>query len=159
MHCYTIDSEKFKASDFSPCPVENNEYLLRITLHPEHIDNGQILSSAISTTDLESRGYSVERKKYTDISKICEKARNQIQRKPESRESAEIAEMLCEDIRSLQFNQERAFLVIDDALEDNIAHASIYAAIKPCPKSILRQLRNQLTPFLENRTEPNLTSE
>lgn len=156
MHNYDINSEHSKTNQFSPGPVDDTEELYRITLHPEHIKDGVILPTAISTEDLECRGYSVERKNFVQISLMRETAKVQIGKKPESRKFAEVAFFYCDYVRQLKLDDHRAFLVIDDAKEDDVAHASIYSAIKPAPKSILRKLRTILSPVLENRTSLDL---
>ncbi|MEG9303239.1 hypothetical protein [Psychrobacter celer] len=153
MHKYTIEDEKKMCSKYSPGIVLNSEELYRITLHPDHISSeGEVLPAAISTDDLERRGFSVERERYSDNDIICGIADKQVQSK-ESREHAELAKLGCGEIRNLSYEQtgNRSFLVIDDALENNIAHASIYSAMQTSKKSILRKLRNQLSPFLNNR--------
>ncbi|WP_201591935.1 hypothetical protein [Psychrobacter sp. Pi2-51] len=153
MHKYTIEDEKQMCSKYSPGIILCSEELYRITLHPEHISSeGDVLPSAISTADLECRGFSVERKEYSSTNIICDIADKQIQSK-EAREYAEVAKLECGKIRTLNYEQtnDRSFLVIDDALENNIAHASIYSAMKTSKKSILRKLRTQLSPFLKNR--------
>ena len=153
MHKYIIEDEQRKCSDYSPGIILNSEELYRITLHPEHISStGEILPVAISTTDLESKGFSVERKTYSNARSICDLAAKQVNHKP-TRDYAEIAKLKCETIRAMNYEQtqDRSFLVIDEALEKNIAHASIYSAVKMPTKSILRKLRIQLSPLLENR--------
>ena len=48
-------------------------------------------------------------------------------------------------------NNERAFVVIDTATEDNLGHASIYFATPQKGKAYAREARGFLLPLLQNR--------
>ena len=122
---YTIDDELCSQSAYSPGVVQDEEELLRIIFHPEHIsDNGDVLPTAIALEDLRSRGFSVDRRQHAQrniMQQTVECLRN---RQPNHRQVDFIAQLLCEAVREMQDNdQERAFIVIDTACETNIAHA------------------------------------
>ena len=60
---YQLKDEQRKCNQYSPGPVDDAEYLLRIVFNPEHInDENQVLPVAIPISDLSERGFSVERK-------------------------------------------------------------------------------------------------
>ncbi len=148
---YTIDSEYSSQSPYSPGFVENEEELLRIFFHPEHIVDNAVIETAISIEDLQSRGFSVDRRQYARRDIVQQTIDRQMARTPAQRESGIIAPFQCGTVRNIQDdNQERAFIVIDKACEHNIAHASIYSA-KPRGKGTLRKLRRRLLPLLQQR--------
>jgi hypothetical protein len=150
---YTLADEQHQCSNYSPGIVGEEEQLLRILFHPEHInDQNEIASSAVSTDDLRVRGLSVYRKLHASKDMISDNISNQQQKANMSnqRNSASLAVLVCSDVRSFVFNDERSFIVIDDALEDNISHASIYSAY-PRKKSELRKIRIQLISLMEDR--------
>lgn len=153
MHKFSLKDELHKCNEYSPGIVDISEILYRITLHPDHISaTGEIMPVAISTKDLSCRGFSVERKSYCDPSIVKSIATKQVASVP-TRDMAEIALLECDCIRAMKFDMgnNRSFLVIDEALEHDIAHASIYSAIEKPTKSMLRKLRVQLEPLLNKR--------
>jgi len=54
-------------------------------------------------------------------------------------------------VRQIFMGDERAFVVIDTATEDNPGHASIYFAAPQKGKAYAREARGFLLPLLQNR--------
>lgn len=155
MSSFTIADEKEVNNIYSPGVVQDAEILYRVTLHPEHVDkDGKVLPAAISSEDLKSRGFSVERKSYCNVDNIKNLIDKQIKNSPEKRKFAEIAYFGCGLVRQFYFSADssiRSFVVIDQALVDNNAHASIYSAIPDATKSHIKKVKQQLLPLLETR--------
>lgn len=155
MPSFTINDEKEVNNEYSPGVVQDEETLYRITLHPEHVDeDGKILPAAIASDDLKSRGFSVERKNYCNKENIKKLVDKQIQKAPDKRDFAEVAYFGCGVVRQFYFpddNSIRSFLVIDEALIDNSAHASIYSALPSITRSNIKKIKQQLLPLLQTR--------
>ncbi len=140
---FIISDEHVVQSTLSPGIVLNEEVVLRLGFSPEHVDeNGKLAASAISKQDLISRGWSVYRENYLDVDKISIDAENQASRLPNKRTTTLISTMLAARIRAFLCNKDlQAFIVIDDALPENLAHASVYCIAE---KKEARRLRNYL---------------
>lgn len=150
MHSYTVEDETISQSKFSPCPVKLEEDLLRLGYHPEHINEGNIVYTAISSQDLTDRGFSVERKEYHSKELVKNKAKTQMERRSEIRQNAFISTVKCSSVRNIFYTKDnqthRGFIVLDTADEENNAHASIYATTKT--KSMLIKIRIELAELL-----------
>jgi hypothetical protein len=151
MHSYTVADENITQSqEFSPCPVKSEEDLLRLGYHPEHIDQGKIVYTAISSQDLTDRGYSVDRKDYHSKELIENRAKIQMEKCPDKRQTAFISTFSCSSVRNISYTvdngHQRGFIVLDTADPENQAHASIYATTKT--KSILIKVRIELAELL-----------
>lgn len=149
MH-YTQEDEKISHSEFGV--VKDQEYLLRVIYAPEHIVDGFVIESAISLEDLSTRGFSLDREMYKDDTLIELRIVNQTQKNPDKRQSSSVSKFLCGDARVISIPEqtnERAFVVIDDAQDDNRAHASLYSAQDGLGKGTLRRLRSLLLPLLQ----------
>ena len=147
---YTLEDETVYHSKFGI--VADDEYLLRVIYSPEHIINGSVIESAISLDDLSTRGFSLDREMYQDQSLIARRIEIQSQKKPAERQSSSIFRFKCGAARSIQIinqHDNRAFIVIDDAQQNNEAHASLYSAQNGLRKGELRKLRSLLLPLLE----------
>ena len=147
---YTLEDETVSHSKFGI--VADDEYLLRVIYSPEHIINGSVIESAISLDDLSTRGFSLDREMYQDQSLITKRIEIQSQKKPAERQSSSIFRFKCGAARSIQIinqHDNRAFIVIDDAQQNNEAHASLYSAQIGLGKGELRKLRSLLLPLLE----------
>lgn len=150
MRQYELEDEINSHSEFGP--VQDEECLLRIIYAPEHIKDGLVIETAISLDDLKSKGFSLDRDKYVDRALIQERISIQTQRNPDERQSSSISRFRCGDARKvLDQAKERAFIVIDDALVDNKAHASLYSAKEGLGKGALRKLRSLLLPLLQQK--------
>ncbi len=147
---YTLDDEKRSISPgVSPGPVKNSEQLLRVLHQPEHILDGEVIESAIPLGDLKTRGFSVDRRGYINLTILRGKVEEQVRRNPGKREASFSSELLCGNLREL-FNEdigEREFLVVDEIDENekpiNPAHAAVYSA-NESGKAGLRKLRGKL---------------
>lgn len=154
MHSYTVEDETISQSEFSPCYVESEEDLLRLGYHPQDIDEkGKIAPKAITTDDLGERGFSVDRKKYCNKELIKNRAQNQRENCPEKRQQSFISIFSCSSVRVIKKDDnERAFIILDTADQNNIAHASIYGNTNK--KSILREIRVELAELLNKNLVP-----
>lgn len=148
---YSINDEKCQQTELSPGIVQDREFLLRVIFEPEHISDGKVIDTAISLSDLKSRGFSVDRHGYVDKNIIQKRIDGQIEKSPENRHSGKISKFHCLSLRGLcDDNNQRSFIVIDTAIEENKAHASVYSAIKR-NDSALRKIRSLLIPYLQER--------
>lgn len=150
MHSYTVEDETISQSEFSPCPVKSEEDLLRLGYHPEHINQGKIVPTAISSQDLTDRGFSVDRKEFHSKELIKNRAKTQMERRSDLRKNAFISTFRCSSVRNIFYSKDnqsqRGFIVLDTADEENNAHASIYGTTKT--KSILIKIRIELAELL-----------
>ena len=161
---FSLKSELESQSRYSPGVVADTEGLLRLWFSPEHINNGEVQESAISTADLLDRGFSVDRIEYCDTNIIRKRSLTQRQKKPDDRISDFIAHFKCRAVRMIFDDRgDRAFVVIDEINENerpiNCAHAAIYSAER-CGRATIKQLRKKLLPCI-NRLESaeNIISE
>jgi hypothetical protein len=153
---YTLEDEKISHSEFGV--VKDEEYLLRVIYAPEHIKDGLVIESAISLEDLSTRGFSLDREMYKDDALIELRIVDQTQKSPDKRQSSSVSEFLCGDARGISTSlpeqtNERAFIIIDDAQDDNQAHASLYSAQDGLKRGALKKLRALLLPLLQINTE------
>lgn len=147
---YTQEDEKNSHSEFGI--VKDEEYLLRVIYAPEHIKDGFVIESAISLEDLSTRGFSLDRELYKDDTLIEQRIVNHTQKRPDERQSSFISKFLCGNARGIsdpEQTNERAFIVIDDAQDDNLAHASLYSAQNGLKRGALKKLRTLLLPLLQ----------
>jgi hypothetical protein len=149
---YTLSDERRVCSGFSPGIVGDDEELLRILFNPEHIGEEQeVLPTAVSLEDLSDNGLSVYRKRYFDIDIVRANIDKQMSRKPEARLGCGISILTCSIIRGFEDDGQRCFIVIDDASEKNVAHASIYSAFSKNSRSQLMKLRSKLLLLMKER--------
>ena|SRR5215813_2247210 len=161
----TIADENISQNpSISPGIVESLEILLRLGFHPEHMEDGKIGPRAVSLSDLRQKGFSVDREAYVKRQVLQDRAHNQMANRPDDRKEPLISSFSCSDVRVLiGGDSRRAFIVLDDALPENTAHASIYSAFSRTD-SQLRQIRALLLTLLQNymplktylRENPNL---
>ncbi|MCJ2121028.1 hypothetical protein [Methylobacterium sp. J-077] len=135
--------------------VPHEEWLLRLNFNPEHIDNGKVVASAISLTDLKSRGYSVDRERHIDITIIADRARDQAANKPEKRQAPFLSKFECGPVCGEVDTEGKAAFLVEaspvaetETLRANPAHAHIKSAIHRGDAG-LRQLRILLLPHLQ----------
>ena len=147
------DESSSAAPGLSPGVVNNDELLLRSVFFPDDFINGEIVNTSVSLDDLRFYGYSVNRQRYvtrdvieSGIDRYLETPREGVER-----ESLGIACFKTSTIREMEDpNGSQAFVVIDTALTENPAHASIYAANPSISKGQTRRLRKLLFPLLDN---------
>lgn len=160
-YMYSLTPEESeKQSNYSPSPVHCDEELLRTMIHPDHVLNGEVTVAAVALSDLKSRGFSVDRVNYATRERIQRAIDKNLSKNPEliekgqdPRTGCDIAKFQCRSVREVvDADQQRAFVVIDDGIEINDAHAKILSAAKR-GDGALRKLRDLLTPFLQDRKE------
>ena len=156
---YTLDDESIDHGNGSPGPVLEAEKLLKFIFHPDHItDDGDIAPSAVQSKDLTEpdRGLSVYRTAYADQQVITQNISDQQEKLPDQREFPEFCVVLCGDVRSIvDLEKRRGFLVIDDAVEGNIAHSIIFSAYDRKP-SVIKKLRNEICDLLNQGRNTDL---
>lgn len=81
-------------------PVEDHEGLLRTNYAPEHVIDGKVIVSAISSKDLKERGFSIDRELLADAVVIAERAKAQMEKDPEKRGEAHVSIFECRSIRA-----------------------------------------------------------
>lgn len=110
-------------------PVNDGEILLRTDFSPIHIQDGQLLAAAISSTDLKERGFSVDREHMVELATIDSRASEQMQKAPEDRQEAWIAPFQCGPVRAdiYEGDNQQAFRIEHDPVDGNKAHAAIYS--------------------------------
>ena len=144
--------ETTSASVFSPSVVRDEEFLIREVCDPEHWDsNGNLVETAIPVRDLRERGFSVHRRTYTTAEFVKQAIQERCGKPRQNGPWKEYAAVLkAEEVRSIRIEDEdgQALVVIDTALEDNRAHASIYVATPKRSKRDAKRARTYLLPFL-----------
>lgn len=146
---YSLEDEQSSQSEYSPDLVHDKEELLKWAFHPTQMKDNLLLSSAISIEDLTKRGVSVDRYKYAQRENIENRIVSQKNASSE-REYARIFKFRCSLVRKITDGEgKRIFVVIDEALEDNPAHASIYCINKHLKKSEIREYRNELLQVIQ----------
>jgi|688.fasta_scaffold553520_1 hypothetical protein len=127
----------------SPSVVQDDEILCRTYIHPTQVDaDGSLAPSAVPLQDLtdpDRGGLSVYREKYCDkknmqaasIARACA-------------DEAGYASLLTKCARNIIHKNERAFVVIDTAKEEDNSHASIYLVITGIAKGEKKKLRLDL---------------
>jgi hypothetical protein len=141
------DESSSAAPWISPGLVADNETVLRTIFDPQHIQNGELQNAAISLEDIRSRGWSVERKRFTSLWRI--KLTHYRWRLKKS--DLKRCYVIPIDVGALrtqcQFDQNHKFIVIDDALYANPAHAAVLIS-KKCGEGMARKARGELMKFM-----------
>lgn len=154
------DEERSISPRFSPGPVNNSEQLLRVLHQPEHILDGEVIESSVPLEDLKSRGFSVDRRAYVNLTLLSERVAEQVRRDPPNREASFSSELLCERLREILSEDKRDFLIVDEIDEKkepvNSAHASIYSA-NETGKGGLRKIRHKLVGEINKKIIPHET--
>lgn len=124
--------------------VDINESLIRILLHPDHVDElGKMKPSAIPSDDLKGRGLSVDRQQYAS-KKYIEKNISDLTSRREGVNFSAFAVIKHDSVLSIQDASNReAFYVIADALDGNPAHALILLK-NEYTRSEIKKLRKAL---------------
>ena len=123
----TLDESTGAIPALSPGPVQDQETLLRIIIEPDHINEGRIQPSAVQLRDLTQRGLSVHRREYTTEQEIRTAAQALADRTTAAgrRRLEGLASFTAGVVRDIRNLERQAFVVIDTALPNNMAHASI----------------------------------
>ncbi len=155
------------ASEYSPCPVTDEEILYRQILSPIHYDEETNTFTTAAFSDASSLGMSVNRIKYTSEDHISRMAINRVEQHNESnpnkqRSFSGTVCFVCGDIRQITVQNEddvkplRGFCVYDTALEHDQSHADICEIVKKKShtRSIRLSIRDLANVFLEQMTKP-----
>lgn len=147
------DERESAAPGLSPGVVEGDELLLREMFNPEHVRDGKVIERAVSVDDLRIRGFSVHRMKYVDPAwiKAAIAIRLAKPRPGGTWYDEGVARLAAGRVRKLRMDGRQAFVVIDTALEDNLGHASIFAADSSIGRAYARKLRTLLLSLLQER--------
>lgn len=142
------DENRSAAPWFSPGLVRDDEVVVRTVLDPDHFKGNKLASVAIPLKDIQSRGWSVDRKSFTSSWYIrFSHWQWQRRRLREGREEIKrfyvlpIPVRLLRDLDPHTGNQE--FVVTDAALCMNPAHAHVLLA-RELGDAIARGLRTNL---------------
>jgi len=138
--------------------LEDQHYLLRLNFAPQHIVDGKVIPAAISTEDLQRRGYSLDSESLVSLDTLTERAVLQAARKPEERKSPHISRFLCGDAASIRYDDILAFNIfhspiaedIESATKPNLAHVSLLCTDTTKGPSYYKKARNLLLPVLQN---------
>ena len=152
-HIPHLDESTSASPAFSPGPVQDQEPLLRIIIEPDHISEGRIQPSAVQLRDLTQRGLSIHRREYTTEQEV-RTATQALTGRPTAagrRRLEGLASFTAGAVRYIRNQERQAFVVIDTALPDNRAHASIYLASPQVSQSLAREMREQLLRLMDNR--------
>ncbi len=122
--------EKSSASRwFSPDLVRDEEIVLRTIFDPHHVESGTLSIAAVSLSDLRSRGWSVDRKKYTSLWKLKLNQLRWHHRKPDLHRCYVIP-INVGTLRDYKTDNNQIFSIIDLAFCLNPAHAAILLSVK-----------------------------
>ncbi|WP_259757444.1 hypothetical protein [Pseudomonas sp. GCEP-101] len=134
--------------EFDPA-IDDAERLIRSTFSPEHYDGKEFAVTAISLTDLDSSGVSVDRERFTLLTAVNNRLEEQAARNPDKRQAAVYSALIAGEVRSVKGNDgSAAFLVKSDPIDGNEGHALILSATK-LGKGGLRELRGKLLELMQ----------
>lgn len=138
-------------------PVEDHEELFRTNYSPEHIVDGKVIVSAISSKDLTERGFSVDRALLVNEDTIINRAETQMAKDPEKRGEAYIsvmnsgnvrAEICAEDKKpAFKIENQPIYEIASENISENLAHAGILSA-ESRTRSLIKALKLLLIPHL-----------
>jgi hypothetical protein len=138
--------------------LEVQHHLLRLNFAPQHIIDGKVIPSAISTEDLQRRGYSLDTETLMSIETLTERAASQSAKKPEERKSPHISRFLCGDAASIKYDDILAFNIFYSPVTENIehnikanqAHVSLLCTDTSKGPSYYKKAKMLLLPVLQN---------
>ena len=139
---------------FSPGLVESDEIVLRTVWDPDHLEaDGKLkVATAISLKDIKTRGWSVDRKQYTNYRKMKELHEDWQTTKPHI-QRFHILPVSVREIRQIVLpSQLMTFVVIDCAECLRPSHAGVLLS-GICGDGLARQFRNKLLEKLPQYTE------
>lgn len=148
-----LDESKSAAPEISPGIVEDEEHLIREMFNPQHIDKeGKVIERAISVNELVADGFSVHRIEHVSKEFVEKSIQTRLSRKRKEPWTSEgVSRLKTLAVRQIFLEDEKAFVVVDTATEDNPGHASIYFATPQKGKAYAREARGFLLPLLQNR--------
>ena len=152
-HVPHLDESISASPALSPGPVQDQENLLRIIIEPDHISEGRIQPSAVQLRGLTQRVLPVHCRAYTNEQEIRTAAQALADRTTAAgrRRLEGLASFTAGAVRDITNLERQAFLVIDTALPDNMAHASMYLASPQVSQSLAREMKEQLLRLMDHR--------
>lgn len=138
--------------------LEGHHALLRLNFAPQHIVDGKVIPSAISTEDLKVRGYSLDSEPLVALETLIERAGTQSAKKPVERVSPHISRFLCDDAKLLKLEEADAFDIYHspveaseiDGVKANEAHVSLVCVDRTKGPSYYKKAKSLLLPVLQN---------
>lgn len=141
--------------------LEDQHALLRLNFAPQHIIDGKVIPSAISTEDLKVRGYSLDSELLVSLSTLTERAETQSAKKPEERVSPHISRFFCHDAKHLKLeisDEFPAFSIFhspvkestESEVKQNDAHVSLLCTDNTKGPSYYKKAKSLLLPVLQN---------
>lgn len=121
-------AELESVSEYSPGIVLHEECLARLIFTPIHVDEDTGEVNAAAFNDVKDKGLSINRLTYITKSDLVQKgcAKAQADKAAgKEREFVGIIESVCLSIRSIKAESQRAFCVVDTALENDASHADV----------------------------------
>ncbi|GJA62112.1 hypothetical protein ACEUCS_04155 [Aeromonas caviae] len=136
--------------------------LLRLFFSDEQYADGVIKDISIPLDDLKERGLSLDIKAIVEPSVIGDRAAEQSSRRPDSRHTAFISEVVKKEICSCTNPNEvdadgkeiLLFEILSTPLAENPAHASLLCIDKSKTRSFYVMARNKLKPFFLKKIVP-----
>jgi hypothetical protein len=136
---------KSAAPRYSPDLVQADEFVLRTILDPDHVDpSGNLSFAAIPLADIQYRGWSVDRKKYTSLRQLNLFHQDKKKRKT-SIDRFYVLPVRVSEIRFNPDSGDQEFVVTDAALCNKPCHAVVLVSAtgKQTP-SKLKEFRSEL---------------
>ncbi|WP_460158730.1 hypothetical protein [Pseudomonas sp. S3_E11] len=141
--------------------LEDMHSLLRLNFAPQHIVDGKVLPTAISTEDLKSRGYSLDAEPLINADTLTERAQSQSEKDSEARVSPYISRFQYCDANSIKIDDTPAFNIFhspvaldrEKQIKANPAHVSLLCTDSEKGKPYYRKARILLLPLLQNLIE------
>lgn len=138
-----LEWERQTASEHSPCPVKNEEFLYRQILNPIHYDIETMTLKPTAFNDVSDKGMSVNRLDYASEESICQTATDRVERynmgnpdKP-TRFFLGLVRFNCTEVRNIIAQPSeagvipvRGCVVYDTAYEYDQSHADIFQIVK-----------------------------
>jgi hypothetical protein len=138
--------------------LEDMHALLRLNFAPQHIVDGKVLPTAISTEDLKSRGYSLDAEPLIIADTLIERAESQACKNPEARVSPYISRFQYCDANAIKMDENPAFHIFhspvpvdpEKQIKANPAHVSLLCTETDKGTPYYRKARVLLLPLLQN---------
>jgi hypothetical protein len=154
------------ASEHSPCPVKDTEYLYRQIISPIHYDEETNTLTPTAFDDASNKGLSVNRESYITEEQVTGMAYGRVNSfnisnpdKPQRKFSG-IVRLFCNDVRQITIKMEqdlystRGFCVYDTALDYDRSHSDICQIVKSKAhgRSARAKFRDLANDFIANQT-------
>ena len=146
------DESSSAAPWYSPGPVHSDEKIIRTVYDPEHLElDGKLKAAAVSLDDIQSKGWSVDREKFTSLRRV-KRLQSKWQKQNPNR-AFRVVSVGVGKIRQVgSANGESEFVVTDTALRWRPSHATVLLSTPQKP-SQARKFRNDLIAALPPHTD------